>query len=443
MYTIRMNTEKVAALSGIFTSALDAVRPANVLKGHADSIHAAFRNAGCKKLYVAGFGKASCQMAKALEGSLDIPVDRGILVTKYDHCRGIRLKNFDIYEAGHPIPDMQGVAATQKVARLLKSAGRDTLVVCLISGGGSALLASPVTGISLEEKQKATDLLLKSGADIYALNTVRKHISRVKGGRLAEIAYPAKVLSLIVSDVVGDRLDVIASGPTSPDPTTYRSALSAVRKAGVMKEFPPNVLDILTRGKEGRLPETPKKNNALFRNVTNLIIGNNGRAVAAAHDRALREQCEVQVIPVPVTGEAREAGRYLARHARMVHDHNVRMQHKKKVCVISGGETTVTVRGAGKGGRNTELALAFALETDGIKGISLLSAGTDGTDGPTDAAGAFADGTTIKRSRETGLDAMRFLEENDSYVFFRRLGDLLKTGATGTNVMDLQIMLIE
>jgi glycerate 2-kinase len=323
----------------------------------------------------------------------------------------------------------------------LKTADDKTLVICLISGGGSALLVAPYPGITLDEKQRTTDLLLKAGADISELNTVRKHISKIKGGRLAEIAYPARIKSLILSDVIGDRLDVIASGPTSPDKTTYEDALKVIEKFSVSDGIPPNVLDILHRGLLGLIPETPKENSIIFRSVENIIIGSNRKALEAAETKADELNFQAKIMSAEIMGEARDVGRRLAKTALEIRDTSG-TNDGKKTCIISGGETTVTVRGAGIGGRNMELALAFAIEIEGSDGITLLSAGTDGTDGPTDAAGAIVDGATTKKAKSIGLDPCEYLENNDSYNFFRQIDALFITGPTGTNVMDIQIMVI-
>jgi glycerate 2-kinase len=274
------------------------------------------------------------------------------------------------------------------------------------------------------------------------LNTIRKHISNVKGGRLAEIAYPVRVISLILSDVIGDRLDVIASGPTAPDRTTFQDALAVLEKYSLADKIPLSVLDILRRGSQGLIPETPKENSIVFRTVENIIIGSNKKALEAAKTKARELNLHAEIISTEITGEARNIGKWLAKVALETHK-NFRTSHHKPLCLISGGETTVTVKGNGIGGRNMELALAFALEIEGIEGITLLSAGTDGTDGPTDAAGAIVNGETIRKAKFLGIDAEEYLKNNDSYHFFERIECLFVTGPTGTNVMDIQIVVIE
>jgi hydroxypyruvate reductase/glycerate 2-kinase len=382
-------------------------------------------------------------MVKAVEEKLPDLIREGLAITKYGHCSSSYYRGkIRIIEAGHPLPDENGLIGTREIITLLKGADEKTLVVCLISGGGSSLLVAPCEGLSLDEKQKITSLLLNAGANIHELNTVRKHLSRVKGGRLAEIAHPAPVISLILSDVIGDRLDVIASGPTAPDHTTYEDALSVLAKYTLLETVPENALDVFHRGAQGMLPETPKENNVIFEKVQNIIVGNNKKALEAAEAKALELGLHAEIISTEVTGEAREAGKWLAKvalEARAVYERD----RSRKICVISGGETTVTVKGRGLGGRNMELALAFALEIAGTGGVALLSAGTDGTDGPTDAAGALVDGETVRSAKSAGLDPDAYLMNNDSYNFFRQVGGLFTTGPTGTNVMDIQIILIE
>jgi|Deesub1362A_J573_1020465.scaffolds.fasta_scaffold00271_28 glycerate-2-kinase len=437
-------------LTAIFHEAIKAVNPSLLVERHLRELDPG----KFKRRLLIGFGKSSVQMAYPVYEYFDKGmITEGIVITKYGHSavqqndrsaeplhyRTIALK---IYEAGHPVPDENGMEATNEVLRLVSTAAEDTMVISLISGGGSALLVSPCNGITLAEKQEVTDLLLKAGADINEINAVRKHISKVKGGRLAEIAHPAEVVSLILSDVIGDRLDVIASGPTAPDPTTYAEALDVIDKYGLSKRIPRDVMDVLKKGREGKISETPDDSSPVFRKVRNVIIGNNRLALEAARECAERRGYIAEIIGSTITGEARDAGRWLADKAR---EFKGSMPHRPRrpLCLISGGETTVTVRGSGRGGRNTELALSFAIEVDGIEGITLLSAGTDGTDGPTDAAGAVVNGDTVRRAIGKGLDPRNYLNNNDSYTFFEKTGELLITGPTGTNVMDMQLIVIE
>lgn len=439
-------------ITEIFYAALKAVDPYNVVKLYTHKIRSVYQDGSFKRLIVISFGKAACNMAKALEGELMDIIDAGVVITKYGHttvqqCDSMTYSNAllrccAIFEAGHPVPDENGLRGTEEIVRLLKDADKTTLVVCLISGGGSALLVSPFEGISLTEKQEITDLLLKAGADINELNTVRKHISKVKGGRLAEIAYPAKVISLILSDVIGDRLDIIASGPTAPDQTTFRDAINVLEKYSLIDRTPKNIIDVLKKGAKGLIKETPKEGHKIFQNVKNIIIGSNKIALNAAKQKAEELGLYSEIISSELTGEARDAGRWLAK--RVEEFKSLRVQGcKMPVCIISGGETTVTVKGNGIGGRNMELALSFAIEIEGTDGITLLSAGTDGTDGPTDAAGAIVDGDTVREAKSLGINPLEYLDNNDSYNFFKKIDGLFITGPTGTNVMDIQIIVID
>lgn len=424
----------------IFNAALRAVDPYRLVQDHCNTIAAIYSRERCHKLYLISFGKAAFPMTRAIvESPLREMITRGIMITKYGHVPGTIADNVRVFEAGHPVPDENGLAATKQVIDLLKESDSQTLVVCLISGGGSALLAAPGDDITLEEKQCVTDLLLKSGTNITELNTVRKHISAVKGGRLAQMAYPSKVISLILSDVIGDPLDVIASGPTSPDETTFADAERVIEKFGLKNRIPDQVLNLLRRGSEVRVDETPKKGDPVFEKVDNIIIGSNRIATEAAAKRAAELGFATTVLTSELQGEARDAAKWLAQKSTEV---SARKAAGQKICLISGGETTVKVQGKGLGGRNTELALSFAEVISGREGITLLSAGTDGTDGPTDAAGAIVDGNTVQKAQAQGLSPDLFLRNNDSYSFFKKTGELLFTGSTGTNVMDIQIILL-
>ena len=437
-----MTTDK-ATLEDIFRAALAAADPYRAVEKYADAVRKEYRDGGFRRLVVVGLGKAAFTMARALHDRLGVGIDSGVVVTKYGHADpAVHLGAVEVCEGGHPLPDENGFQATRKVIDLRGTLDESTLAVCLVSGGGSAIFVAPGEGILLAEKQKLTNLLLRCGAPIEELNTVRKHISRVKGGRLAEILYPARVISLILSDVVGDPLDIIASGVTSPDGSTYSDAMAILEKYRLLPEVPPSILDLLSRGVRGLAPETPKPGDRVFARVDNLIIGSNRLALDAAMKRAGALDFQAEIIARDVVGEASDYGRKLAAVAR---DAKVRAgrEGRKKLCLISGGEPTVTVRGAGLGGRNTELALAFAIAAEGLEGVGLLSAGTDGTDGPTDAAGAVADGSTVARGRDVGLDAAASLAENDSYPFFKALGDLVVTGPTGTNVIDVHLLVIQ
>jgi glycerate 2-kinase len=429
-------TNAKEALLEIFQAGVLGADPSLAVKRNTEYVKKTFLKGKHKKVIVAGFGKASVAMAKAAEEELGEWIKEGIVITKYGHARE-KLKKTDVFEAGHPVPDENGVKATEKILHLIeKEKGPDTLLLTLISGGGSALFVSPCEGITLPEKQKTTDLLLGSGADINEINTVRKHLSRVKGGRLAELASPTGMTAFILSDVIGDRLDVIASGPTVPDPTTYSDALSVLKKYHLMGKIPVDILALLKEGAKGNLPETPKEERE---GVRNIIIGNNRMALEAAREKAIKMGFEAEITSSEIKGDARDRGKELAIKGKNLKE----TKRNRPLCLISGGETTVTLKGKGRGGRNTELALAFAIEMAGTKGIMILSAATDGTDGPTDAAGAIVDRESTVKGKEKGLEAEEYLTRNDSYTYFERTGDILKTGPTGTNVMDMQILLIE
>lgn len=425
----------------IFYSALRAVDPGEAVRRSAAMVRRRYETGPFRRCIVVGFGKASCPMAKALEDELADIVDAGWIVTKYGHCpkphHPVRIA---VCEAGHPVPDQEGVRGAAEIMRLLRNVDASTLVICLISGGGSALLVAPAPGVTLQEKQLLTDLLLKAGANITELNIVRKHLSQVKGGRLAELAQPATVISLLLSDVIGDKLDVIASGPTCHDPSTYGDALAVLDKYDITRTAPAAVVEALKQGAVGQSPETPKAGNPAFKDVENIIIGSLGVAIRAAKEKAEALGYETVVLTETLQGEAREAAAWLAKKAM---EAKQRRAPGRPLCLLSGGETTVTVTGEGKGGRNTEFALAFAEAVAGQEGVTLLSAGTDGTDGPTDAAGAIVNGRTITNAVKAGIDSRQALAENDSYTFFKRTGELLITGPTGTNVMDIQIVLMD
>lgn len=423
----------------VFLAGVRASAPDTAVRRQAEYVRSSFRDGGYRDLLLIGFGKAAPAMARALLEELGDLVGAGLVLTKYGHASAPLPAKVRVFEAGHPIPDQNGLQATREILRAAETADAATLIIMLISGGGSALLVAPVEGLSLADKQQVTSQLLRAGADIFELNTVRKHLSAIKGGRLAEAAYPANTIALILSDVIGDRLDVIASGPTAADPGTFADALKVLDRYRLVDQVPATVIDLLRRGEKGELPETPKAGSPPLRNVENLVIGGNRQALEAAARAAREFGFQVVTLANDQTGEAREVGRALARRAAAA---AADCGGNRPCCLLAGGETTVTVRGQGKGGRNLELALAFAMEIDGKSDITLLSAGTDGNDGPTDAAGAIVDGDTLSRARALGLDPQAFLDDNDSYRFFERTGGLLITGPTGTNVMDIQVILI-
>jgi len=387
------------------------------------------------KIKVIGAGKASTSMAYEVEKILDDKIDDGLVVTKHNFRS--ELKRIQVLEASHPLPDKNGIEASKKIVEICKNAKENDLIINLISGGASSLLPFPADNITLEDKIKTTEILLRAGATIQELNTVRKHISLIKGGQLANFVYPATIINLIISDVIGDHLDLIGSGITVPDPTKFEDSWNVVIKYKLEKIIPHSVKNHLRDGIEGKAPETPKPGNPIFKNVYNLIIGNNALALSAIKTAAEEKCYHARIIFSKLEGEAKDAGKIIAQIAK-----EYSLSKVKPVCLIFGGETTVTVRGNGKGGRNQELCLSLALEIDGIKNITFLSGGTDGNDGQTEAAGAICNGRTVERAKELGLDAVKFLDDNDSYNFFNKLEDLIITGSTNTNVMDIQILLL-
>ncbi|MGA7828714.1 MAG: glycerate kinase [Geobacteraceae bacterium] len=422
--------------SKLFFTALRAVDPFESVKESCAAIRTTYHDGGFNRVLAIGFGKAAAAMALALEQELGDLLESGVFVTKYGHTLSRKPEKFRVFEAGHPVPDEQGFRGAEEIMELAATANEKTLVVTLVSGGGSALLVAPAKHIPLAAKQKTTNLLLRCGADIHELNTVRKHLSRVKGGRLAGIIYPGTTISLILSDVIGDDLDVIASGPTAPDSSTFQDAIAVLERYQLQDEVPVEVLAHLANGARGDIPETPKLDNPIFQRVENHIIGSNRVALEAMLGTARKMGLAAEILSTSISGEAGEVAEMLYRTAMFRKE----AWQGKPLCLLSGGETVVRVRGSGKGGRNMELALCFALDVAGTDGITLLSAGTDGSDGPTDAAGALVDGETISLAEKER--ARRFLENNDSYTFFKENGGLFITGPTGTNVMDLQILLV-
>lgn len=414
----------------IFKSALAAADPAAAVERHLRARdYSRFRH-----IYVLGAGKAGTSMARAAERVLGRRIAAGLINVKYGHTA--KLRRIELNECGHPVPDAAGVAGAARIAAIAESAGKDDLVLCLISGGASALLPLPAAPITLEEKQAATRLLLACGANIHEINAVRKHISSIKGGQLARLAAPAAVESLLLSDVIGDNLDVIGSGPTAPDASTFASAAAILDRYAIHARVPASIRDRLEAGAVGAIPETPKPDDPIFNRVRNTVIGSNRLALYAAEKKARALGFRTLILSSVIEGETREIARMHAAIAREIAatHHPIR----PPACLITGGETTVTIHGEGLGGRNQEFVLAAAIDLAGQPDTVVLSAGTDGTDGPTDAAGAIADGNTLARNP----DADRYLAANDSYRYFQPLADLIVTGPTHTNVADVRIILI-
>lgn len=391
-----------------------------------------------KNIYVIGAGKASAFMGAAIEEILADKITGGVINVKYDHTAP--LKKIKLFEAGHPIPDKNGRNGAYAMLQLAEQAKHDDLIICLISGGGSALLPLPVPQLTLTDKQKTIRVLLSCGASINEINILRKHMSRIKGGRLAEKAWPATLITLIVSDVVGNHLDIIASGPTVGDPSTFRDCMDIVRKYNIKKLIPASVIGYFRDGVEGNAPDTPKPGSKIFGKTFNLIVASNMEALAAAAKSAESLGYKALILSSMIEGDTREAAHMHTAIAKEIRKTGNPLP--PPACILSGGETTVKLTGHGKGGRNQEFALTAALDIIENGRIVILSGGTDGTDGPTDAAGAVVDTHTITKALDSGLNPNTFLENNDSYHFFRQTGDLLMTGATGTNVMDLRIVLV-
>jgi len=389
------------------------------------------------RIVAVGAGKASALMAAALERRLGARLSGGLVVVK----RGYRVptSRIKIVTAGHPIPDRAGQKAAARMLGLVHELTRDDLLIVLLSGGASSLLPLPATGLSLADKQRTTRLLFRSGATIREINTVRKHLSAIKGGRLAA-ATEARIVTLILSDVIGDDLGTIGSGPTAPDRTTYADALAVLRRRRLWTRLPARVRSHLRGGAKGRREETPKPGASVFARVQHVIIGGNRAAVEAAARAARRAGLRSRIHAAPLQGQARQAARLFAQLAKRIR--TMGNPVRPPACLLAGGEPVVTVRGRGRGGRTQEFALAAALQIAGLPKVWIAGVGTDGTDGPTDAAGAVVDGGTVARARREGLEPARFLRRNDSYSFFKRAGGHIVTGPTGTNVNDLYVMIV-
>jgi len=422
----------------IWEAALAAANPATCLHNAIQVSHGVL-SVGEKQLrldgrvIVVGAGKAAARMAQVVEEIVGGHISGGLVVTKYGH--ELPLNRIRLVEAGHPLPDENGVRAVRDMRELVSDLKTNDLVLSLISGGGSALWPSPAEGITLEEKQDVTQLLLRAGATIQELNGVRKHLSGIKGGQLARWASPARVISLIMSDVIGDPLDFIASGPTAPDTTSFADALATIQKYGVNPSK--TILQRLMAGARGQIPENPKPGDPVFQSVDNRIIANNQLLVDAASKKAKELGFNTVNLGTGLAGEAKDVARLFTRIGDM--------PVQSPACVLAAGETTVAVRGNGLGGRNQEMAAAWAIAmaSDPVPPpCCFASVATDGTDGPTDAAGGLVDPLTCARAVQLGLEPMKFLEENDSYHLLEATGDLIVTGPTQTNLMDLQILLV-
>lgn len=434
-----------ARVGRILAAALQAVDPAGAVRRYVrrddDRLRVGERSYDLtefQRVLVVGAGKAGAPMAQAVEGILADRIEDGAIIVKQGYAG--HAGSLSIVEAGHPIPDARGVAGAEDIIHLLQGVSKNDLVIGLISGGGSALLVSPQEGISLEDLQNLTAALLASGADIYEINTLRKHLERLKGGQLARLAAPAQMATLILSDVVGDPLDMIASGPTVPDTSTFKQAYDVLARYQLLESVPQTIIRHLQGGIAGDIPENPKPGDPLFENVHNLIVGSNSLAAQAAVAKAREEGFNTLLLTTYLQGEARQAGRLLAAIARQLAATGQPLE--RPACVVVGGETTVTLQGEGLGGRNQEMALGAVKDMSGLEQAALVCLATDGGDGPTDAAGAVVTGETLARARQQALDPQAYLARNDAYNFFQPLGDLLVTGPTMTNVNDLALLFV-
>lgn len=427
----------------IFLAGVESVKPDNLLKRYV-SINGntlkieklVFDLNAVKNIYIVGAGKASAAMAETMEAILGTRITGGHIITKYGHS--VPLKYIKLTEAGHPVPDENGIAGTRQILSLISKAGKDDLVICLLSGGGSALLADVPDGCTLDDLKSLSSILLKTGADITEMNCIRKHLSKVKGGQLAKAASPATVVSLILSDVIGDPLDVIASGPTAPDPTTFADAISILRKYNIENEIPSQIYQVLKAGTAKLRPETLKPSDEILAHTHNLIIGTNLLALKTAKEKAEESGYNTQVITNKLNGDVSVAANYIFEEIRKAVSKNA----GKKICLLFAGEPTVKITGKGLGGRNQHLALMVIPLLKDLPGITFLAGGTDGSDGPTDAAGAVVDSDTSKKASALNLDIQQYITNFDSYNFFRQEGGLIITGPTQTNVMDLMVVLI-
>jgi len=436
-----MNKRQIAI--EIFMAGIESVKPDKLIsKSIAYSgkelviNNQVFDLSAVQSIYVIGAGKASALMAQALESVLGSAITGGHIVTKYGHL--VPLKYIGVSEAGHPVPDENGLKGTERIIEFVQKADKNDLVICLISGGGSALLTDVPEGCTLADLASLNDLLLKSGADIGEINCVRKHLSKIKGGQMAKIASPAIVISLILSDVIGDPLDIIASGPTATDESTFTNAMAVLKRYNLSSKVAPSIFKIISEGVQGKRPETLKKEDPVVNQINNFLIGNNKLALQAAKSKAENLGFYAQIETSTLSGNVEDIASRLVDSAIKYSD-----EHKgRKSCLLYGGEPTVKISGNGLGGRNQHLALLCAKLLQNQAGITILSGGTDGTDGPTDAAGAVVDNQTFNTAKIRNLDINKYIQNCDSYHFFQQEGGLVTTGPTQTNVMDIILVLI-
>ena len=427
----------------IFLAGVESVKPENLIKQFVsiEQYNLQIENfqfdlSTIANIYIVGVGKASAAMAQTIESILGSRITEGHIITKYE--QSVPLQFIGITEAGHPVPDENGIKGTELIMSIAKKAEKNDLLICLISGGGSALLTDIPDGCSLDDLKDLNNILLKSGATIFEMNCIRKHVSKVKGGLLAKTAYPSRVLSLILSDVIGDPLDVIASGPTVHDPSTYADAISIINKYNIKNEIPIQIYQLLEDGVNNKRQETLKESDEALELTSNLIIGTNKLALKIAKQKAALFGYETKIITDKLEGNVMDVAKYIMDSIKNAKKENI---HEKS-CLLFAGETTIKVEGEGLGGRNQHLALLIAKLLKDEPGITFLSAGTDGTDGPTDAAGAVVDSFTSQTASDLQLNMNQYINNCDSYRFFQEVGGLVKTGPTQTNVMDLMVALI-
>jgi len=390
------------------------------------------------RLIVTGAGKASAPMVKAIEEILGNYISNGHIIVKYGHST--TLKYVNCIEAGHPIPDSNGIKGTKKVINLLRSADRGDLVIFVLTGGASSLLVQPYRSVSLKDLQKFNRIIISCGAEIKEINTIRKHISLIKGGNLSKIVYPANMLCIVISDVIGDYIDVIGSGPTAPDKSTFKDSCKIIEKYKIKEKIPKSIKKHLLKGCRGEISENPKNNDKIFDRVNNFIIANNKIAINECIRKAISLGYNTKIIGSSLSNSTKHTAKKFIDFYKKIENGTIPL--KKPAFIIAGGEPYVKVKGNGIGGRNQELALEFAIKSKDIKNVVFMSLGTDGTDGPTDAAGAVVSYETLDEAKKMNIDPISYLKNNDSNTFFNKVGGIIETGPTNTNVMDIMIMIV-
>ena len=432
------DTKEKAMVLDIIETGLEAANPYSSVYNMLSKLSKEFDK--FKKIVVIGFGKASYRMALACEAILGERIFDGAIIVPKGSVKAPELKKIKVLEGTHPVPTEANVNSARTLLEISSGLTSDDLVICLISGGGSALFTYPAEGISLEDKQEMTKLLLAAGSTIQEINCIRKHISGVKGGQLARHVYPANLVSLILSDVVGDDLSSIASGPTSPDPYTFKDVYELFEKYHLLERVPKNIMKRVLDGLNGKVQDTPKPGDKIFERVKNIIVANNIGALKTMEEKAKSYGLNTMILTSYLEGEAREVGRVIASIAKQLV--NQKGPIPPPCAIFFGGETTVTLKGNGKGGRNQEMALSVAIAIKGLKNTIFASIGSDGIDGNSDAAGAIVDGQTVEKALQKNLSPTKYLENNDSNTFLKQLNSLIYTGPTGTNVNDLSLLIV-